>query len=156
MLHQKTKFSNPTKFRVSRTDLFLCLPVSSWLLPSFLPSVCLPVCSHRPPPLSSSPSLQTFPTTLRPSLAASTLAALCLPLWSLLSINPQRSVCLLEIRHNASDCQCDACSAATATTKTEGGSGWREEGGWRRGGGGGGEKGLQLHQPDSRLISSLY
>lgn len=77
-------------------------------------SVCLPtqISSCPSPP----PSLQTFPTP--PSPTASMLPALCLPLWSLLSINPQRSVCLLQIRHNASDRQCNASSAAAATTKT--------------------------------------
>lgn len=64
----------------------------------------------QPPPPTPHPPL--------PSPTASMLPALCLPLWSLLSINPQRSVCLLQIRHNASDRQCNASSAAAATTKT--------------------------------------
>lgn len=94
-------------------------------------SVCLPTqissCPSPPPSLQTSPT-STHPHRPHPSPTASMLPALCLPLWSLLSINPQRSVCLLQIRHNASDRQCNASSAAAATTKTAAaGVGW---GGW--------------------------
>lgn len=77
---------------------------------------------YKPPQPPPPPPLHYHP---HPSPTASMLPALCLPLWSLLSINPQRSVCLLQIRHNASDRQCNASSAAAATTKTAAaGVGW--------------------------------
>lgn len=81
------------------------------LCPSPHPNLLLPLPYYNPP----NPLLPPPPPT------ASMLPALCLPLWSLLSINPQRSVCLLQIRHNASDRQCNASSAAAATTKTAAG-----------------------------------
>lgn len=104
-------------------------------------SVCLPtqISSCPSPP----PSLQTFPTP--PSPTASMLPALCLPLWSLLSINPQRSVCLLRIRHNASDRQCNASSAAAATTKTAAAVG-----------GGGGVASKNINKKTLRLGGEAY
>lgn len=105
---------------------FSSLPISCFITPSLsVPPdfVCLCLSPH-PNLLLPLPPLPTNLPNPRPlSLTASMLPALCLPLWSLLSINPQRSVCLLQIRHNASDRQCNASSAAAATTKTVAGGG---------------------------------
>lgn len=90
------------------------------LCPSPHPNLLLPLPPSLPP-YEPSPPPPHPPTP--PWLPPSMLPALCLPLWSLLSINPQRSVCLLQIRHNASDRQCNASSAAAATTKTAAGGG---------------------------------
>lgn len=109
---------SPSFFQIRPPSPPLSLPVWLCTLPPHPPAS--PRLLSPTPPSHDEPS----PTALRPfSLAASVLPALCLPLWSLLSINPQRSVCLLQIRHNASDRRRNA-SPAAATTKTEGGVDW--------------------------------
>lgn len=125
MLHRRTKIWGLNRISGCVSVLLLWVPFSS------LPISCFITLSLSVPPdfvclcLSPHPNLllplpASLPTNLPnpPSPTASMLPALCLPLWSLLSINPQRSVCLLQIRHNASDRQCNASSAAAATTKT--------------------------------------